>query len=103
MSDLNSENNEIFASDLLTTQSHAINALYAKYAENSEEAEHSKEADKLTNGRKISISGEATGSTTFDGSKDVDINLTITRKIFISSAKPSNYTGKDGDIWFQWI
>lgn len=34
--------------------------------------------DKLRNARTISISGDASGSTTFDGSKDVDIRLSLT-------------------------
>lgn len=34
-------------------------------------------ADKLTTGRKISITGDATGNTTFDGSADKSINITL--------------------------
>ena len=34
-------------------------------------------ADKLKTARKISLSGDATGSASFDGSKDVSIEATL--------------------------
>ena len=40
-------------------------------------ASHALKADKLTTPRNITLSGDVTGSTTFDGSSDVTINCTV--------------------------
>lgn len=42
------------------------------------EAEHSASSDVLSTARTISLTGDATGAVSFDGSKDVSINVTIT-------------------------
>ena len=42
-----------------------------------ENASHALKADKLTTPRNITLSGDVTGSTTFDGSSDVTINCTV--------------------------
>lgn len=45
-------------------------------------------ADKLSNSRKITLKGDATGDVSFDGSKDVDINVTLKE----SSVLPGTYS-----------
>ena len=42
-----------------------------------ENASHALKADKLTTPRTITLSGDVTGSTSFDGSSDVTINCTV--------------------------
>lgn len=56
----------------------AINATNAGHALSADNATKASSADKLTTGRTISVTGDATGtSSTFDGTAGVSINLTL--------------------------
>ena len=51
-------------------------------------------ATKLSNERTISIEGNATGSTTFDGSEDVTISLTVNHSVTADAADTANQATK---------
>ena len=55
----------------------ATNATNANHAVSADSANTAAKADKLTTGRTISLSGDASGSVSFDGSKDVSIAVTV--------------------------
>lgn len=61
-----------------TTASSASTAETATNATNATNALYATRADKLTTPRTISLSGDATGSAQFDGSSNVDIDVTVT-------------------------
>ena len=54
---------------------------------------HSQTADKLTTGRTIGLSGDATGSVSFDGSTDASIIASVTRAGKLSTARTIQLTG----------
>ena len=52
-------------------------------------AEHDLHASKLTTARTITLSGDVSGSTTFDGSENVTINTTVAGAISSTSITPA--------------
>ena len=54
-----------------------------------ESAEYDLHASKLTIARTIALSGDVSGSTTFDGSKNVTITTTVTGTISSTSITPA--------------
>lgn len=62
---------------IATTTIHSKAADTASKATNADLATKAQVADKLSIARRIELTGDATGSTTFDGSKDVSIDTTV--------------------------
>lgn len=67
------------AANIATLQSemNAVEAEIEDLKDGTTKAKKSETADKLTTGRTISLTGDATGSTTFDGSADKSIAVTL--------------------------
>lgn len=122
------QDNEIFASDLLSTQSHALTALRSTFSSHADEAdyadeanhaiwaEHSKNADnainaqyatnanhastssKWSSARKISLVGDVTGSGVIDGSKNVTINTYVNNDFIPNPNGSGKFYDLDGHL-----
>lgn len=60
-------------------------------------------ATKLQTARTISLTGDATGSTTFDGSANVSITVTVANKPSITTSATAPTAPKTGDFWYEII